>query len=95
MTFVNVSMGYLRLLLPDEERQIKLSPREKQILTEDSISQYVSFLKNNLSKNPEQTAKEIFEYDLSMPNPVEDIKDYLEYLRKFYEILNKELLQFY
>lgn len=85
----------IKLYLPDEERKIKISSKEKQLLTESSISQYANFIEENLSKNAEQTAKDIFEYDLSIPDPVENLKDYLEQLQKFYEILNKEFLQFY
>lgn len=85
----------IKLYLPDEERKIKISSKEKQILTENSISQYISFLEDNLSKCAKQTAKDIFEYDLSIPDPVENLKDYLGQLKEFYEILNKEFMQFY
>lgn len=85
----------IKLYLPDEEKKIKISSREKQILTENSISQYTNLLKNNLLKSAQQNAKEIFEYDLSIPNPIDNPNDYLEQLKKFYEILNKEFLQFY
>ena len=79
----------IKLYLPDEERKIKISSKEKQLLTDSSISQYVDFIKERWNK------KDIFEYDLSIPDPVENLKDYLEQLQKFYEILNKEFLQFY
>lgn len=45
--------------MPDEERKIKISSKEKQLLTESSISQYANFIEENLSKNAEQTAKDI------------------------------------
>ena len=80
----------MKLYLPDEERKIKISSKEKQILTDNSISQYINLIEDNLSKSAEQTAKDIFEYNLSIPDPVENLKDYLEQLKKFYEILNKE-----
>lgn len=85
----------MKLYLPDEERKIKISSKEKQILTDNSISQYINLIEDNLSKSAEQTAKDIFEYNLSIPDPVENLKDYLEQLKKFYEILNKEFLKFY
>ncbi len=85
----------IKLYLPDEEKKIKISSKEKQVLTENSISQYVNLLENNLLKSAEQNAKEIFEYDLAIPHPIANLKDYLEQLKKFYEILNKEFLKFY
>ena len=74
----------MKLYLPDEERKIKISSKEKQILTDNSISQYINLIEDNLSKSAEQTAKDIFEYNLSIPDPVENLKDYLEQLQKFY-----------
>ena len=85
----------MRLYLPDEERKIQITLEEKVILTNDSIIEYISFLNENLSKGAEKTAKDIYEYDLSMPNPIESRKDYLKNLEKFYQILNKEFLKFY
>ena len=67
----------IKLYLPDEERKIKISSKEKQLLTDSIISQYVDFIEENLSKNAEQTAKDSFEYELSIPDPFENLKDYL------------------
>ena len=65
------------------------------ILTNDSITAYISSLNENLSKAAGKTAKDIYAYDLSMPNPIERREDYLEKLGEFYRILNKEFLKFY
>ena len=85
----------MRLYLPDEERKIQITPEEKVILTNDSITAYISSLNENLSKAAGKTAKDIYAYDLSMPNPIERREDYLEKLGEFYRILNKEFLKFY
>ena len=85
----------MKLYLPDEERQINISPEEKKTLTEESIAQYIDYLKENSTKDADQTAEEIFNYDLTMPDPVVKPQDYLEQLQVFYNILNKEFLHFY
>lgn len=85
----------MRLYLPDEERKIQITPEEKVILTNDSIVEYISSLNENLSKGAKKTAKDIYEYDLSMPNPIESRRDYLKNLEEFYQILNREFLKFY
>ena len=85
----------MRLYLPDEERKIQITSAEKVMLTNDSIVEYVSSLKEQLEKSPEKTTKDIYEYDLAIPNPIESRKGYLKNLEKFYQILNKEFLKFY
>ena len=85
----------IKLYLPDEEHNVRISSKEKQMLTDSSISKYINFIEENISKDAGQTAIDIFEYDLSIPDPIGNLKSYREQLKKFYEILNKEFLQFY
>lgn len=77
----------IKLYLPDEDRKISLSSKEKYTLTEESIKQYRDYL---LEKSCE-----ILDYDLSMPNPIESFEEYLKHLNDFYDILNREFVKFY
>ncbi|MDE5932921.1 MAG: hypothetical protein K2H40_10640, partial [Lachnospiraceae bacterium] len=57
----------MKLYLPDEEKQIRLSKTEKFILTEKSIAEYVSSLAVKSKEKTTQNMKYLFEYDLSLP----------------------------
>jgi len=81
--------------LPDEEKQIRISPKEKLLLTDESIEKYIEFLRNESTNIIDQNTKDIFDRDLSMPNPIEDIDEYLDRLEDFYDILNREFMLFY
>lgn len=81
----------IKLYLPDEDRKISLSSKEKYTLTEESIKQYRDYL---LEKSQEKS-REILDHDLSMPNPIESFDDYLKKLNDFYDILNREFVKFY
>ena len=85
----------IKMYLPDEEKEIKISSKEKVVLTKESLDKYMFFLLEKSSMEATDIAKDIFEYDLSMPNPIESISEYAVKLLKFYEILNQEFLCFY
>lgn len=85
----------IKLYLPNEEFEIIFSPKQKIKTTEECIADYIKNLEKNILKPAEQIAKDIFDFDLSIPDPIKKQKDYLEQLKSFYEILNKEFLQFY
>lgn len=80
----------IKLYLPNEEREICLSDEEKYQITQESIKQYTAELK----KRGEQRKSEILETDISMPDPMLGFSDYLDYLKGFYEILNREFRTF-
>lgn len=87
--------------LPDENAQIRLTDKEKYYITEQSLNDYISFLKERAKGRPEKiygrdfSACTLWDYDLAMPNPVESFEEYLERLKGFYGILNRELQKFY
>lgn len=81
----------IKLFLPDENGIIELSADEKYILTEESIKEYINKLKEKTKSNRPQ----ILEYDLSMPNSIENFEKYLKKLKSYYEILNQEFIKFY
>lgn len=85
----------MKMYLPDEEKAIQISEKEKIFLTEESIAKYIDLLTHKSQEQEETHAKYIFEYDLSIPDPVESLEQYLQHLRQFYDILNEEFLDFY
>lgn len=85
----------IKYYLPDEERKIKISEKEKLVLTEESIFRYMGEIEQNALKDAEKGAKDVFEYALPIPNPVEELEEYTRFLEKFYGILNEQFIEFY
>lgn len=85
----------MKMYLPDEEKRIHLSATEKCALTEKSIAEYMDFLSAKSLEKADAGTKDLFEYDLSIPNPVEGMENYTEYLQVFYNSLNREFMLFY
>lgn len=85
----------IKMYLPNEEKVINLSDKEKYVLTDKGIKKYIEYLQDKLKSKADIRAKEVFESDLSMPNPIENIRGYLDRLKKFYEILNHEFIEFF
>lgn len=85
----------VKYYLPDKEGKIKISPKEKLAITEDSISRYMKLIEQNMSKTAEQNTKDILDYDLPLPNPVDSLEKSIDFLEKFYNILNDQLMDFY
>lgn len=81
--------------LPDEEGNIKITSIEKEKITKEGIAKYIKRLENNMSQEANQTVKDILDFDLSVPNPIQNLDDYLNNLKEFYQCLNKEFLHFY
>ncbi|MBE5885416.1 MAG: AAA family ATPase [Lachnospiraceae bacterium] len=81
--------------LPDENKIINLTKDEKKYLSQKSIDMYIQFISEKTNNELEQNIKYILEYDLSMPNPIQTLEQYLDELEKFYEILNNEFLIFF
>lgn len=84
----------IKLFLPDSNRAIELSSKEKIILTEHSLDDYNEFLRDQSTQEPSNESIEIIDYPLSMPNPVEGLESSMERLGKFYELLNSRFLDF-
>lgn len=85
----------IKMYLPNEEKEIKLTSREKYLLTNDGIEKYLKYLEEKAATKPETKAREIFEYDLSMPNPIEGLDSFSNGLRHFYLLLNQEFIDFF
>lgn len=84
----------IKLYLPDSNRAIELSNKEKIILTEHSLDDYNEFLKDQSTQEISDECIEVIDYPLSMPNPVEGLESSMERLGKFYELLNSRFLDF-
>lgn len=85
----------IKMYLPNEEKIICLSDKEKYVLTDEAIKKYIEYLEEKLKSKADIRAREVFESDLSMPNPIESINGYLDGLKKFYDLLNHEFKEFY
>lgn len=85
----------IKNFLPDEERKIKISNKEKIAIAEESISKYNCLIKENLTQEAGGNLKTIFKYELPMPNPIESIQEYKKSLKHFYSILNDHFMLFY
>ena len=81
--------------LPDVERKINISQKEKLAITKESVSRYMSLIEQNMSKDAERNVKDILDYELPLPNPVETLEESVISLKKFYNILNEQLMNFY
>ena len=81
--------------LPDEERRINISQKEKLAITKESVSRYMSLIEQNMAKDAERNVKDILAYNLPLPNPVETLEESVISLKKFYNILNEQLMNFY
>ena len=75
----------IKMYLPDSNREIDLSSKEKIILTEHSLDDYNEFLKNQSTQELSDEGIEVIDYPLSMPNPVEGLESSMERLKKFCE----------
>lgn len=85
----------IKMYLPNEEKIIKLSDKEKYELTDEAIKKYIEYLEENLKNKADIRAREVFESDLSIPNPIENIKGYWDRLKEFYDLLNHEFIEFF
>lgn len=85
----------IKMYLPNEEKKIELSPKEKFFLADEAINKYTDFLKESVKRKPEVKAREVLEYDLSLPNPIENLDRYSRRLRDFYILLNQEFMMFF
>lgn len=85
----------IKMYLPNEEKIIELSDTEKYKLTDEAIRKYREYLEEKSKNKADVRAREVFESDLSMPNPIESIKGYLDRLKEFYDLLNREFIEFF
>lgn len=85
----------IKMYLPNEEKIIRLSDTEKYKLTDEAIKKYREYLEEKLKNKADLRAREVFESDLSIPNPIENIKGYLDRLKEFYDLLNHEFVEFF
>lgn len=85
----------IKMYLPNEEKEIELTSKEKYLLTNVAIDKYLKSLEEKAKSKPEAKVKEILEYDLSLPNPIESLDRYSKGLKKFYELLNQEFICFF
>lgn len=87
----------MQMYLPDESREIALSASEKLTITEKSVEEYSAWIVK-LFENKEkssQEARNILEFRLDIRAPLETETEYLNRLKDFYKILNKQFLYFY
>lgn len=85
----------IKMYLPNEEKKIELSPKEKFFLADEAINKYIKFLEESEKHKPEVKAKEVLEYDLSLPDPIVNLDIYSKRLKDFYVLLNQEFMVFF
>ena len=85
----------MEIYLPDESREIALSGKEKIVITEKSIADYKEWLKEHSSEPASPEAREILEYPLDLPTPLESAGEYKDRLCRFYKMLTAQLLVFF
>ena len=85
----------IKMYLPNEEKKIELSPKEKFFLADEAINKYIKFLEEGEKHKPEAKAKEVLEYDLSLPDPIVNLDRYSKRLKDFYVLLNQEFMVFF
>lgn len=85
----------IKMYLPNEEKAINLSDKEKFTLTDEGVRKYLQYLTKKVESKASIRAIEVFESDLSMPNTIENISVFLCKLQKFYDILNNEFIAFF
>lgn len=85
----------IKMYLPNEEKKIELSPKEKFFLADEAINKYINFLTESEKHKPEVKAKAVLEYDLSLPDPIINIDRYSKRLKDFYVLLNQEFMVFF
>lgn len=78
----------IRAYLPNETREIVISPEVKFSLTETSLAGYINQLKKQSTVSASEEARQILEYNLAFPSPLESVEEYYQRLLKFYMILN-------
>ena len=84
----------IRDYLPDENREIVLSPEVKLSLTEKGMAGYIKQLKNQSTVATSEEASQILKYNLAFPSPLESVDEYHQRLLGFYKILNKYFVDF-
>lgn len=84
----------IRAYLPNETREIVISPEVKFSLTETSLAGYINQLKKQSTVSASEEARQILEYNLAFPSPLESVEEYYQRLLKFYMILNKQFFDF-
>jgi hypothetical protein len=84
----------IRDYLPNETREIVISPEVKFTLTETSLASYINKLKKQSTIVASEEASQVLEYNLAFPSPLESIDEYHQRLLRFYKILNKHFVDF-
>lgn len=80
--------------LSDENRKFVLSPEVKLSLTDKGLAGYIEQLKKQSAVVASEEARQILEYNLAFPSPLESVEEYYQRLLKFYMILNKQFFDF-
>lgn len=84
-----------RLYLPDASGKIVLSSGEKTVLSQKSIEKYAAWAKEQSARDASPGGREILNYELDLPAPLQSPEQYQKHLESFYKILNTEFLEFF
>lgn len=83
-----------KLYLPDESRTIAISETEKITVTEESLSKYGEWISEQSKNYNARAPKSIMDYQLDFQAPLESKQQFESRLKKFYEILNEQFMEF-